>query len=141
MSIPTPLPPQTVKHSAGVSVIRSDNETMRITGPGGGAVWLQGGKLYDDVGKVIEVPPPWFDDEFKKLSKEMQKKHALGDRKVDPGLAMRAEAEAVENDSEEDLERMTKAELIAVAEMESVDFHENDTKAVIISKILESRGQ
>ncbi len=130
MTIPTPFPPQRMKHSSGITTIDRNSETMRLTGPNGQSVWLQNGQVYDDAGQVMD-PPDWFDGEFKKLTKKMQLTHELGGTGQEP----KPEAPA----PEDDLDSLNKTDLMKVATMEGLEVSQNETKTVIMNKILAKR--
>lgn len=136
MTIPTPYPPHKMRHSQGVSVLEKVTETMRVTGPNGESLWVQNGRVYNDAGQVVEEQPAWLSGEFAKMSKYMQRVHKLLDGE-----------EALEPPEDEklaelrDLEGMTKAQLLKIAEAESVSVSQHDTRRVLINKILDRREQ
>lgn len=76
MSTPVPNKPQQTRVVGGVANVVKENGTMMIKS-GDGALWVQNGMIFDDAGKPLQADqvPPWFWEEYKKVSPEMQASH------------------------------------------------------------------
>lgn len=75
MAIPVTKPQQT-RVVGGVANVIKDNPTMMVKS-GDGALWVQGGLVYDDAGKALvgDEIPGWFWEEYKKVSPDMKEAH------------------------------------------------------------------
>lgn len=76
MATPVPNKPQQTRVVGGVANVIKENNTMMVKS-GDGALWVQNGVIYDDAGKPLteKQVPPWFWEEYKKLTPEIRASH------------------------------------------------------------------
>lgn len=127
MAIPVTKPQQT-RVVGGVANVIKDNPTMMVKS-GDGALWVQGGLVYDDGGKALvgDEIPGWFWEEYKKVSPDMKAAHGQlnepGDTApalIKPGSAFPSRDPAripnVEGDPAVDLGELNKPQVILTAD-------------------------
>lgn len=132
MTIPTPVLPHVTRTANGVSSLIQVNETVALSSPDGGRLWIQHGKVYDDSGTVVDPIPAWVWEEYGKMSSDMIKKLGLyrpGEEPVD------------EPEDLDDISSYNKSQLMHLAKQLEIEFTPKNSKAELIAMIMNARAE